>query len=98
MSNTIDTTKLYLALVRYEAEREKILAKIAEIRAKLATRASRAATTGAPPPAKRARKSMPTNTRKRTAEEQKNRSCNPDPKAIPLFRSPQLPGPRTSSL
>ncbi len=73
---TLDTLTLQMALIGYEAERQKIQEKIAEIQRQLNGRI-RAGRTAAPVaenrPAKRQRHRMSAEARKRIAEAQKKR-------------------------
>ena len=73
MPTQTDTTLLQMALVGYEAERQKIQAKIAELQRQLGGRSGRAPTAVADAPAKRGRRRMSAAARKRIAEAQKKR-------------------------
>jgi len=68
MPKTLDTTTLQMALVGYEAERQKIKSKIAEIEAKLGKRGPAAATQNGRP-----RRTMSAAAKKRIAAGQKKR-------------------------
>ena len=69
----IDTTTLQMALIGYEAERDKIQEKIAELQRQLKIRNHRAYTTVAVTPVKRSRRRMSAAARKRIAAAQKAR-------------------------
>jgi hypothetical protein len=70
-----DTTLLQMALIGYEAEREKIQAKIDELKARLGGRRGPASTQVAPTPVpqKRGRRQMSAAARKRIALAQRKR-------------------------
>jgi hypothetical protein len=69
----IDTTTLQMALIGYEAERQKIQAKIAELQRQLGRRNGNARTPVADTPTKRGRRRMSAAARKRIADAQKKR-------------------------
>ena len=74
MPKTLDTTTLQMALIGYEAERKKIVARILELELQLKRSAVRAATSVAnTTPVKRGRRRMSAAARKRIAEAQKKR-------------------------
>ena len=68
-----DPTLLQMALIGYEAERQKIQGKIAELQRQLGGRNHRATTPAANAPAKPGRKRMSAAARKRIAAAQKKR-------------------------
>jgi hypothetical protein len=69
----LDTMTLQMALIGYEAERQKIQDKIAELQRQLYGRAGRASSPVATTPTKRASRRMSAAARKRIAEAQKKR-------------------------
>jgi len=69
----IDTTTLEMALIGYEAERQKIKDKIRELQAQLNGRGRRAGTSVTAAPAKRRRGPMSAAGRRRIAAAQKKR-------------------------
>jgi cell division septum initiation protein DivIVA len=69
----IDTTTLRMALIGFQAERQKIQAKIDEIQRQLSGRNHRAATPVADAPEKRGRRRMSAAARRRIAAAQKAR-------------------------
>ncbi len=73
MPNTVDTSLLQAALIGYEAERQKIQSKIAELQRQLGGRARSASTLAAATPTKRGKRRMSAAARKRIAEAQKKR-------------------------
>jgi hypothetical protein len=73
MAKTRDTTILWMALIGYAAERQKIKEKIAELQRQLDGRAGRAAAPLAATPARRGRHRMSAAARKRNAEAQRKR-------------------------
>jgi hypothetical protein len=68
MRSTIDTSMLEMALIGYEAERQKIQARITEIQAQLNGRSGHTAT-----PVTRTRRKMSATARRRIAAAQKKR-------------------------
>ena len=73
MAKTLDTTTLQMALIGYEAERQKIVAKILELELQLKRRASRTATSVVTTPSKHGKRRMSAAARKRIAAAQKKR-------------------------
>ena len=73
MPDTTDTSLLEAALIGYEAERQKIQEKIAELQRQIGRRNHRAAAPAAATPTKRGRRRMSAAARKRIAEAQKKR-------------------------
>ena len=73
MPKQTDTSLLEMALIGYEAEREKIIAKIADINAQLDGRSRRARTSGGTNPTTSSRRRMSAAARKRIAAAQKKR-------------------------
>jgi hypothetical protein len=73
MPNTMDPTTLQMALIGYEAERQKIQQKIADLRAQLNGRSRRASASATAAPATRTRRRMSAVARKRIAAAQKKR-------------------------
>jgi hypothetical protein len=73
MPNTLDTTTLQMALIGYEAERQKITSKIAELQRQLKSRNHRAGNPVADAHTKRGRRRMSAAARKRIAAAQKKR-------------------------
>jgi hypothetical protein len=68
-----DATLLQMALVGYEAERQKIQGKIAELRAQLGGRSKPASSGMTSAPVKRTRRQMSAAARRRIAAAQKKR-------------------------
>jgi hypothetical protein len=73
MPKTADTNMLQMALIGYEAERQKIQNKIAEIQARLNGRSGRAATPNAGASEPRTKRRMSAAARRRIAAAQKAR-------------------------
>ncbi len=70
---SLDHTTLQMALIGYEAEREKIVARILELELRLKDRGRRATAPAAEVPAKGGRRRMSAAARKRIAAAQKKR-------------------------